>query len=695
MKKRFIALLISALLVFSMSMPAAYVAADEDNDGTFYGELSALLKSQDDSIYFGSLSLDVSEINDAIGVGASPDAGDDPLLAAINTIAAAAGATVTDENGTVVFTGRSGETIEYDNGYIVIDDNAVVGDGSVPEDDIAYYLTTVSEALDLAVDWNDDATEATVSAPYQTARILAYADTLDSDSFNVEKVLHSGNFWVLQFRTPGEAKAACLELETRGITASPDHYVPADEPLESEDASGEGMTSIMSTYNSWGVENCKFPEFVNQYSSRMSGRGVVAVIDSGVDAAHPFLSGRVLDGYDFVDDDGNASDGYGHGTHVAGTIIDCSGAAPVSILPVRVMDNTGCGYGSTIITGIKYAAEQGADVINLSLGGSRGKSTVMEQTIKDAISAGTLVVVSAGNESTDTKLTQPAYITAAGNVVVSAGDSSHTRAYFSNYGQSVDIMAPGVNIKSCIPGNQYDSWAGTSMAAPHVAAAAILLDLTTGKSLSPADLENLVRSASTDGNWKDQYKGYGFLDMSKAKVPSQTTPAPDPELPFIDKDEIQYPEAVKTLVSLGVISGFEDGSFRPKDTLTRAQACRILVALYDLQSGSGGVKFDDVSGHWAESYIQCCASLDIVAGYGNGKFGPNDPLTGDAWAKMLLIAMGYNAEANGIIGTDWAVGVGNLADEVNLNDGISDSYDSAKPITREQACLLAYNSISD
>ena len=692
MKKRFMSLFILVCLLFSISVPTVY-AANERDSATFYGELSALLKSQDDSIYFGSLSLNLNDINDAIDAGAGAGSGNDALLAAINEIAAAAGIKVAKENGTVVFTGRSGEKVVYDNGTIIINGLTVVGGGATAEENTAYYLTAVTEAFDLVMDWRDEANEVLISAPYQTARILAYAETLDSGSLNAVKALHSEGLWVLQFNTPAEARAACLELENSGITVSPDYYVPVEEPPESEAgaASVEGTMSVMATYNSWGVADCKFPEFLNQYSSRMSGNGIVAVIDSGVDAAHPFLKGRVLPGYDFVDNDSDPSDGHGHGTHVAGTIIDCSGNAPVSILPVRVMDNDGSGYTSTIVSGIRYAVEHGADVINLSLGGI-GRSSLMKNAITEATSKGTLVVVAAGNESIDTLLVEPAYITVEGNVVVSAGDSSHTKASFSNYGQSVDIMAPGVGISSCIPGGQYASWSGTSMAAPHVAAAAILLDLATGKSLSPADLEELVRSAGTEGAWKDKYTGYGFLDMSKAAVPAQT-PGSGNGLPFPDRDSIQYPEAIETLVGLGVLNGYDDGLFHPQDTLTRGQACKILVTLYDLQPGSKNIAFNDVSGNWAERYIMCCASLGIVVGYGDGNFGPNDPLTGDAWAKMLLVAMGHDANETGMIGGNWAEAVAYWADLFSLFNGMRDDYKMSNRINREEACQMAYNSI--
>ena len=166
-------------------------------------------------------------------------------------------------------------------------------------------------------------------------------------------------------------------------------------------------------------------------------------------------------------------------------------------------------------------------------------------------------------------------------------------------------------------------------------------------------------------------------------------------LPFTDSDSIQYEEAIDKLVTLGAINGFEDGSFRPKDTLTRAQACKILTLLYNLKPESEAAQFDDISGHWAKSYITCCASLDIVNGNGDGSFGPDDALTGDAWLKMLLCAVGFDAEAAGMVGAEWTKGVAALSDDTDIESGMGGGYRSDAPINREEACQLAYNSIEN
>ena len=185
----------------------------------------------------------------------------------------------------------------------------------------------------------------------------------------------------------------------------------------------------------------------------------------------------------------------------------------------------------------------------------------------------------------------------------------------------------------------------------------------------------------------------GKVKMQNGVITGADAPDPGNGLHFPDRDSIQYPEAIETLVGLGVLHGYDDGLFHPHDMLTRGQACKILVTLYDLQPGSKDTVFDDVSDHWAKSYIMCCASLGIVAGYGDGSFGPNDPLTGDAWAKMLLVAMGYDADATGMIGGNWAEAVAYWADLINLFGGMGDDYRMSNAINREEACQMAYNSI--
>lgn len=361
--------------------------------------------------------------------------------------------------------------------------------------------------------------------PYASARLLAFAeDELDPSCFDTIACLYDGSgMWVLQFRTPYEARMAEKRLADMGIASQPDACVTCEVQEDEDD--GE-MTAQASGHLSWGVTDCHFDRFVSQQSSSFTGSGVVAIVDSGVDASHPFMSGRVLQGYDFIDGDTNAYDEYFHGTLVTSVVVDCTGNAPVKILPVRIFDKNGRGYSSTIATGIKYSADHGADVINLSLGG--GHDDAGDRAIQYAIDHGAVVTIAAGNENENTANSCPAHLTIPGAVVVASGNSSHKKANHSNYGASVDLMAPGVNVKGAVPGNKYKTTGGTSLAAPHAAAAAMLLDLVWGKSLSAPELEKKLYTATTNQSRVNDYYGYGFLDMAKASVPQPAPTQPDP-----------------------------------------------------------------------------------------------------------------------------------------------------------------------
>lgn len=286
---------------------------------------------------------------------------------------------------------------------------------------------------------------------------------------------------------------------------------------------GSSLPVQAVSHYSWGATDCHFDSFISKYSSQFTDEGIVAVIDTGVDATHPFLKGKVLSGYDFIDNDTDASDEAYHGTHVAATIIDCIGDAPVKILPVRAFDEEGSSYiygenTSSIALGIRYAVEHDADVINLSVRST--ENTNIDEAINYAIENGVPVIIGAGNDNGDTSSRYPSHIMTPGAIVVAAGDSNHKKASFSNYGTSVDLMAPGIDIKAAVPGNQYKVCDGMSMATPHVAAAAILLDLAWGKQLTPAELEEQLKLCTTNGSRINDYYGNGFLDMAKAQTPS-------------------------------------------------------------------------------------------------------------------------------------------------------------------------------
>jgi hypothetical protein len=158
---------------------------------------------------------------------------------------------------------------------------------------------------------------------------------------------------------------------------------------------------------------------------------------------------------------------------------------------------------------------------------------------------------------------------------------------------------------------------------------------------------------------------------------------------FTDDAAINYDEAVAVLTGIGVIKGMDDGSFAPAGTLTRAQAATIIARLKDAADITAASNFADTKGHWAESAIAYAAAEGIVNGVGDGNFAPDAPLTGSAWAKMLLVAAGFDAAENGMEGESWEVGVAKLVKSTKIARDVK-GFDGAAEITREQACSLAF-----
>ncbi len=164
---------------------------------------------------------------------------------------------------------------------------------------------------------------------------------------------------------------------------------------------------------------------------------------------------------------------------------------------------------------------------------------------------------------------------------------------------------------------------------------------------------------------------------------------------FADAKDIDNKEAVEVMNAIGVLIGDENGKFNPDANLTRAQAAKIICVMLLGKDAADGLNlkstFSDASG-WAESYIAYCASQGIVAGVGNGKFDPDGQLTGYQFAKMLLVALGYKADLEGMTGADWQVATAKLALNAGLTDGMSIAL--SKTLTRDEAAKMAFNTLT-
>jgi subtilisin family serine protease len=265
---------------------------------------------------------------------------------------------------------------------------------------------------------------------------------------------------------------------------------------------------------------------------------VVAVLDTGV-SAHPELVSALLPGRNFTDSPGGATDATdraGHGTHVAGTIAADAGsgvegvAYDAKILPIKVLGDSGSGWSDWIANGIVWAADNGADVINMSLGGA-SSSTVQTSALAYARSKGVTVIAAAGNDNNSL----PHYPAAdAGVIAVSAVDSLQQKASFSNYGSYVDIAAPGVNIASTYLDGGFVGMNGTSMATPHVAGVAALIK-GAAPSLTPDQVEQALIASVTDLGTpgRDDIFGAGLVDAQRAVSAANALESPGPVQPVV------------------------------------------------------------------------------------------------------------------------------------------------------------------
>jgi subtilisin family serine protease len=240
---------------------------------------------------------------------------------------------------------------------------------------------------------------------------------------------------------------------------------------------------------------------------------VVAVIDTGVDPNHSWFVNRLVPGQSFVGDPLDSSDGHGHGTHVAGIVSQTNPAA--RIMPIRAVNAFGHGTDQQVSAGIVWAVENGASVINLSLGG-QGRSFALDTAVEYARSRNVVVVAAAGNMG---EQNSPVMYPAAHDqvVAVAAVDSSALVAPFSNRGFYVDVAAPGVGIVSSLPGGGFGSMSGTSMATPYVSG--VVAQLRALRSdLDAASVIRHVESTSRDVGepGRDDVYGWGVVDAPRA-----------------------------------------------------------------------------------------------------------------------------------------------------------------------------------
>lgn len=500
---------------------------DKSKAMEFYKKSSDLIKENWNDNYFESIKLKVGEdylivdnSDKKIKLSSKVSMKDDEILLPVKEIIDLSGGKINqdDKNIQINYLGNDVK-LEEGSKKIEVNDNVKSIDSKVTvnDDNVIVPIDVLSKGLGYTYKYDKKSKEVELTSPYQTMRLIVKLknDNVNLDKYKPVKTIKKGlnNIFVLQFNSIEDTKWACEQIQKDNISVyvEPDYYVSVQSTgkvSSKKDAS--------ATYNSWGVEYIEAEKYSAYLQKQnLSNSITVGVVDTGIDDEHSIFRNRIdYNGYDFVNSDYYPYDDHGHGTHVSGTIVDCTPGLSINILPVKVLDYDGRGTGLNLANGIEYSTYMGADVINLSIGMDSHWSYIHD-VIDYAISNNVVVVIAAGNNDNDTFYECPSDMDEA--IVVSAIDSYGDKCYFSNYGSTIDVAAPGEYIYSAYPGGGYAYMSGTSMAAPHISAVCAMYRLKY-PNLSVYEVEDLVQKNTKDlgaSGW-DQYYGYGVPHLSLA-----------------------------------------------------------------------------------------------------------------------------------------------------------------------------------
>lgn len=347
--------------------------------------------------------------------------------------------------------------------------------------------------------------------------------------------INSLGFVVLKISSGSVSEAIARAKQCPDIlVAEPNYYLYATDtfPNDPNWADQYGLTAINAPQG-WDT-------------TTGSSAVTIAIVDTGVDLTHTDLASKIVAGYDFVNNDSVPQDDNGHGTHVAGIAAAVSnngaGIAGVSwgarIMPIKVLNASASGSFSNAAAGIVWATDHGAQIINLSLGGS-ADSTILRDAIDYAYQNGVTLIAASGNSGSASILYPARYPNV---IAVGATDAGNLRASFSNFGAELDVVAPGVNIYSTGIGSYFYN-SGTSMSTPFVSGLAAILRGIPGSG-SPESIAWEIKSSALDLGipGKDDLYGYGIIQMDAAIQLVWVTATPTSPTPEITSTEPTSPQ---------------------------------------------------------------------------------------------------------------------------------------------------------
>ncbi len=324
-----------------------------------------------------------------------------------------------------------------------------------------------------------------------------------------ECVVGADGRFLLQFNGYSTFKYALdvLRSDSKIVYSEPDSIITVSSEYEGG-----------AEHLSWGVEALGLDKYAEYISENQGGSAEfkVAIVDTGVEDIEP-LKDRLIEGYDFVENDSDAFEDTSedsHGTFLAGIVADCTKDTPVKIMPVRVIELDE-GYLSIAVNGIYYAVDNGARVVNISLSGVKGMCSSLDEAAEYAEKNNAVVVACSGNFRKNTSGVCPAHIESV--ITVSAvGESLEFSYAYSDFGESVDVVAPGDNIVSYGADGNLKTLYGTSMSAAFISAGAALF-MIENSACNPSQVQTAIKSVCTDlgDEGFDIYYGNGIPDFSK------------------------------------------------------------------------------------------------------------------------------------------------------------------------------------
>ena len=488
------------------------------------------------------------------------------------------------------------------------------------------------------------------AAVTEPTRVVAFAPAL-ADGYGADRVLHLAAWqeYVLEFSDVETAQRALARAQSDPDVTDCflDEAVTADDTLA-------GLWDETAS-RSWGGHEMGLTTLRHQADVLLPAgrRATVAVIDTGADCTHPLLAGRVsARSYDFANNTADVTDVNSHGTATAGLVADLT-PDEVDVMVLRVYDDDNLSKPSLVLTALEYALENGATVVNMSLGWpnaiEKGYS-FLNSVLAQAYASGVVVVTAAGNRSQSNPganaddvypANQAAVLTVSGVDRDLAFDGGYSAS-----GASVDLCAPGTSVSVAAPDGGMTTRSGTSFAAPHVAAAAACVQLAQPGVTAARVRQTLYGYAEDLGApGRDDRYGYGLPVLTQCfhdrLCPGQR---------FVDMPGagVWSHDGLDYCIAAGLMSGTSDVTVSPDMTASRAQLVQLLWAAAGSPETTGTLPFTDVQpGAWYYAAVRWAYRTGLVAGTSPTTFDPNAAVTRQDLAVILYEQSGRPAATGG------------------------------------------------